>query len=98
MMRRGGALIACAALVLAVPPLGAQPAVGASAAAPGENDAPRQPASLAEAEADHAETLRKCGLLQVAAVREECERNAAATLQRQRLRFAATAAASAARR
>lgn len=96
MNRRHGVLIAAAAFVLAVPPLHAQLAAGASAASAG--DTPRQPASLAEAEADYAETMRKCRLLQLAAVRAECERQAASTLQQQRMRLTGRAAASAASR
>jgi hypothetical protein len=45
---------------------------------PGES---RRPGTLAEAAADHAETVRKCRLLSVKAVREECLRQAQRTLE-----------------
>ena len=45
------------------------------------------PRTLAEAEARYAETVRKCGQLSVAAVREECLREAARTLERDRSRL-----------
>lgn len=43
----------------------------------------RRPNTPAEAAADHAETVRKCRLLSVKAVREECMRQAQRTLEQE---------------
>ena len=51
---------------------------------PGESVPPR---TLAEAEARFAQTVDKCRQLSVAAVREECLREAARTLERDRSRL-----------
>lgn len=48
----------------------------------GEAQAPALPRNVAEAEAVHAETVRKCQLLGVEAVRKECIRQAQRTLER----------------
>ena len=45
--------------------------------------------TLAQAAADHAETVRKCRLLTVAAVRDECLREAQRTLEREQARLKA---------
>lgn len=43
----------------------------------------RRPGTPAEAVADHAQTVRKCRLLSVKAVREECLRQARRTLEQE---------------
>jgi len=59
------------------------PAVGS---ARGTADAPAR--TLAEAEARHAEALRRCHRVAVAAVRAECRREAGRALARDRARLA----------
>lgn len=50
-------------------------------------DAPGRSKTLAEVEADYTETVRKCRLLNVAAVRDECLRQAQRTLDHERARL-----------
>lgn len=66
------------------------PGISVGVGGPGESVRPR---TLAEATAQHAETVRKCRLLSVAAVRDECLREAQRTLEREfeRLRRSAGA-------
>lgn len=63
-------------------PVASGVSVGVGAGA-GEADAPGRPRTPAEATAQHAETVRKCRLLSVAAVRDECLREAQRTLERE---------------
>ncbi len=55
---------------------------------------PERPPTVAAAQAEHAETVRKCRLLSVAAVRDECLRQAQRTLDGELLRLQAKPGAS----
>ena len=68
-------------------PAGSRVEVGVGG--PGDSKAPGLPRTLAQAAADHAETVRKCRLLTVAAVRDECLREAQRTLEREQARLKA---------
>ena len=79
---QAGELKAGASFVAAGAARPAAPQAGTGAPAPAS-----LPRSVAEAEAQHAETVRKCAELPVAAVRGECLREAKRTLERETARL-----------
>ena len=80
--------LALVALLLAGPPAGAGPASGPATGGGGGGPADAPARNLAEAQARHAEALRRCDRLGVAAVRAECRRQADRVLAADRARLA----------